>query len=229
MQKFEHLSLFIRKAHQLFLKDERNAGHKLRMATRPKRTRKFFHDLSDRLKNHSKSPARGVQDPEPSAGSLQPQNDSVAQPGSIIESKSSETKPEPEPTQKHKSLWEAAYNLLDETEKDVLSTVRISETSDSSDPPQDTRDLLDTVIKLTKEQYNDYKNGGWKIPISGKGHINVREVSENIITKALLFKDIITPLAALDPTQHASAAWSIAGFGLTVSTSLQRTIFSSVT
>lgn len=194
------------------------------METRTKRTRKFSSNLNDRLKNRSKSPGHGVQDLQPSAESLQPQDDPVARPGSITPSKPSQTKPEPEPAQKHKSLWEAAYNLLDETERDVLSTVRISESSDSSDPPQDTRDLLDTVIKLTEEQYNDYKNGGWKIPISGKGHIHVREVSESIITKALLFKDIITPLAALDPTQHASAAWSIAGLGLTVSKLRPRTI-----
>lgn len=114
-----------------------------------------------------------------------------------------------------KDLWQAAYDQLDEAQKRILSTVKVSIKTNSNGTPQAT-DVIDAVIELTKERYEEYQTRGQKIRRSEGADINLRKVSEKIINAALSFKDIITTLAAFDPTQHASSAWAIVSLGLTV-------------
>lgn len=105
---------------------------------------------------------------------------------------------------------------MDDTQKDILSTVQVPIRLNSNGAWQ-TTEVIDTVVEKTKTQYEAYKNGGLKIPKSKEDHIDVREVSKKIIDAALSFKEIVTPLTAFDPTQHASSAWAIVSLGLTMS------------
>ncbi|GCB21817.1 vegetative incompatibility protein HET-E-1 [Aspergillus awamori] len=101
-------------------------------------------------------------------------------------------------------LWEAAYNQLDERQRHILSTIQIPSDSDKGTDP---RGIIGEVIEITKEQYEKYRQ-------TGDGR--TRRSSQKIINAALSYKDIISAVAALDPTQHAASAWTIVSLGLTM-------------
>ncbi|EYE90296.1 uncharacterized protein EURHEDRAFT_407039 [Aspergillus ruber CBS 135680] len=87
------------------------------------------------------------------------------------------------------------------------------------DHGKDARTLrkLEEVIQLTEQQYEDYQNGGLKITRgSGKEDISIRDTAHRILDATLSFKDIISAIAAFDPTNHASSAWAIVSLGLTM-------------
>ncbi|KAJ5618518.1 NACHT and WD40 domain protein [Penicillium herquei] len=102
-------------------------------------------------------------------------------------------------TPQPQDLWKAAYEKLDETQRPEQIPTR----SDESDP----RDIIDEVVKTTKEEYEEHCQGA-----SGK----FKETAHKIINAALSFKDNIGAAAALDPTQHAASAWKIVSLGLTM-------------
>jgi CRISPR/Cas system-associated endonuclease Cas1 len=103
-------------------------------------------------------------------------------------------------------LWKAAYNQLDERQRHILATVQ---TPSDSNKGTDSRGIIGEVIQITKEQYERYRH-------TGDGR--TRRSSQKIINAALSYKDIISAVAALDPTQHAASAWTIVSLGLTVCT-----------
>ncbi|KAJ5902536.1 hypothetical protein N7495_003064 [Penicillium taxi] len=111
-------------------------------------------------------------------------------------------------------LWQAAYDQLDETQKNILSTVKVS--IEPHNGTSQTVDVLNEVVRTTEAQYEDYKNRSLRIPRSKGDDINFRQISENIINAALSFNSIITSLVALDVTQHASSAWTVVTLGLTM-------------
>ncbi|KAL4862351.1 hypothetical protein BDV12DRAFT_203139 [Aspergillus spectabilis] len=70
-----------------------------------------------------------------------------------------------------------------------------------------TNALISDVIRLTEEQYEKHQQ---------KANGKFRASCQKIINAALSFKDIISAVAAFDPTQHAASAWTIVSLGLTV-------------
>ncbi|PGG95247.1 hypothetical protein AJ79_10165 [Helicocarpus griseus UAMH5409] len=94
-----------------------------------------------------------------------------------------------------KDLWSAAYDLLGDEERNILSTVQISTTtSDLENPPQ-TALFISEIIQLTEKQYENFQQ---------RGDGRLRESSQKVINAALSFKDIIDAVAASDPTHHAA-------------------------
>lgn len=87
------------------------------------------------------------------------------------------------------------------------------------DHGKDTKILeeLEAVIQLTEQQYEDYQKGGLKIiQGSSKEDINIQDIAHRVLDATLSFKDVISAIAAFDPTSHASSAWAIVSLGLTV-------------
>lgn len=118
-----------------------------------------------------------------------------------------------------KNLWQIAYNKLSKEDRQVLSANQPS--LQSTQPLEHGKDAilekLDEVIQLTKQQYQDYQNGGLTITRgSDKEDINIRDTAHRILDATLSFKDIISAIATFDPTSHASSAWAIVSLGLTV-------------
>lgn len=103
-------------------------------------------------------------------------------------------------------LWKTAYGQLDEEERRILSIIETpADLDDEGNHSQN--GLVSEVIRVTEEQYEQYqKNANGKL----------RASCQKIIDAALSFKDIISAVAAFDPTQHAASAWTIVSLGLTV-------------
>jgi hypothetical protein len=117
-----------------------------------------------------------------------------------------------------KDLWQSAFDQLDQNEQDVLLQRNISTTSNKDDENHlRTTRLINEVIKLTKERYEEYQQGGIKIRRLTGEDIDLRKMSRKIIDAALSFKDIINAGVAFDPTGHAASAWAVVSLGLTVS------------
>ena len=113
-------------------------------------------------------------------------------------------------------LWQAAYGQLEEKEQRILSanqsTAQLHMRNHSK-----TLDMVDTVIRVSAEQYKEYQIGGLKIKLGpGEKYINLRDISQKILTAALCFKDVFSAIAQSDPTGHASSAWAVISLGLTV-------------
>jgi hypothetical protein len=104
-------------------------------------------------------------------------------------------------------LWGTAYDQLDDEEQRILSTVRSPTNLGDEGNHSQTDVLVGEVIRLTEEQYEEYQQKA-----SGKLRVSCRK----IINAALSFKDVISAVAAFDPTQHAASAWAIVSLGLTV-------------
>jgi hypothetical protein len=112
-------------------------------------------------------------------------------------------------------LWQKAYDQLDEEERRVLSAIQVTVNLVNKENKAETRVLIDEVIHLTKEDYEEYQQ---------KANGTFRTSSRKIINAALSFKDIIKAVAAFDPTQHAASAWAIVSLGLTVCNINQQSI-----
>lgn len=119
-----------------------------------------------------------------------------------------------------KDLWQIAYKKLSHEDQQILSADRPSlQSTPTTEHGKDTEILgkLDEVIQLTKQQYENYRSRGLKITQgSGKEEINIRDIAHRILDDTLSFKDIISAIAAFDPTNHASSAWAVVSLGLTV-------------
>lgn len=119
-----------------------------------------------------------------------------------------------------KDLWQIAFEKLSNEDRQLLSANQLSSQSNQAiDPGKDNKTLrkLEEVIWLTEQQYEDFQGGGLKIRRgSGKEDINIRDTAHRILDATLSFKDIISAIAAFDPTNHASSVWAIVSLGLTV-------------
>jgi hypothetical protein len=132
-------------------------------------------------------------------------------------SQTSVTQPRSEDSRSPKDLWQSAFDQLDQDEQDVLLQRNISTSSNKNDENNlRTAQLINEVIKITKERYEGYQQGGIKIRRSTGEEIDLRKTSQKIIDAALSFKDIINAGVAFDPTGHAASAWAVVSLGLTV-------------
>ncbi|OOF90635.1 hypothetical protein ASPCADRAFT_519059 [Aspergillus carbonarius ITEM 5010] len=107
-----------------------------------------------------------------------------------------------------RDLWQAAYDQLDETQRQILSLNKNS--IKPGDENNSLRSSIDQVIQTTEAEYKKYHQ-------TADG--NFHKASRKIVNAALSFKDIIDAVAALDPTQHAASVWNIVSLGLTMAKS----------
>jgi hypothetical protein len=78
--------------------------------------------------------------------------------------------------------------------------------------------VIDGVIQITEEQYQQYQQGGIRIRRSTGEDVDLRKLSGKIIHAALSFKDVVSTVVTFDPTHHAACAWAVISLGLTVRT-----------
>ncbi|KAL6228710.1 hypothetical protein BDW75DRAFT_226427 [Aspergillus navahoensis] len=104
-----------------------------------------------------------------------------------------------------KDLWQSAFDKLGDKERTILLNIQVSPTSNDNDNRSQALASVGEVIRLTEEQYEQ-----------SKVDRRIRESSQRIINAALSFKDIISAVAASDPTHHAASAWAIVSLGLTI-------------
>jgi hypothetical protein len=98
-------------------------------------------------------------------------------------------------------LWEIAFGKLDD------DTVKLLKSSANAVPGGVT--ALIALIEDTKQKKmaNEAKNTGWNITIPGPSRrdpkiLNLRNMVYKIMEAALEFKDIVTKMLVLDPTQY---------------------------
>jgi hypothetical protein len=144
-----------------------------------------------------------------------PQNDCITE--ELLPTSSSQSSIEPAPNQTFipLDLWKTAYDQLDDEDQRILLTVRTPINLDAVGNHSRTNVLISEVIQVTEEQYGKYQQ---------KPNGNLRSSCQKIINAALSFKDIISSVAAFDPTHHAASAWAIVSLGLTVCNSRQQSM-----
>jgi hypothetical protein len=108
-------------------------------------------------------------------------------------------------------LWKTAYDQLNDDEQRILSDR--SSTNLDVGSHSHINALISEVIQITEEQYEKHQQ---------KANGNLRASCQKIINAALSFKDIVSAVAAFDPTQHAASAWAIVSLGLTVCNARQK-------
>jgi hypothetical protein len=111
-----------------------------------------------------------------------------------------------------RDLWKTAYDQLNDDEQRILSD-RSSTNLDDVGNHSHINTLISEVIQITEEQYEKHQQ---------KANGNLRRSCQKIINAALSFKDIVSAVAAFDPTQHAASAWAIVSLGLTVCNARQK-------
>ncbi|KAK5797619.1 hypothetical protein VI817_003910 [Penicillium citrinum] len=104
-----------------------------------------------------------------------------------------------------KDLWQTAYDQLDEKEQPVFLHTQYS--PDSKDKKAGLRMQIEEIIQVTERKYEAYQQ---------KSDKTLREASRKIIDALLSYREIISTVAGLDPTQHAASAWAIVSLGLKI-------------
>ncbi|KAJ6032624.1 hypothetical protein N7540_003356 [Penicillium herquei] len=103
-----------------------------------------------------------------------------------------------------RDLWKEAYEQLDPGDRKHVS-------GDGT-----ATDAINGVIDDTTAKYEQWKNGGLRISQSNGNEINLRDTTEKIIGAAMKAQDVISTFVSFDPTGHASSAWTIISFGMSV-------------
>ncbi|KAJ5626486.1 hypothetical protein N7528_003913 [Penicillium herquei] len=104
-----------------------------------------------------------------------------------------------------RDLWKEAFEGLDDSCKQYVSVDGASNV-----------DTIEAVIKETTDQYEQWKKGGLKIHRVDGSEIDIREKVERILGAAIQAKGLISGVACFDPTNHASSAWSVISFGMSI-------------
>ncbi|KAB8256694.1 hypothetical protein BDV32DRAFT_153089 [Aspergillus pseudonomiae] len=105
-----------------------------------------------------------------------------------------------------RDLWKEAFTSFPDDRKRYLMVKEGCSTVD----------VINDVIKTTEQKYKEWKEGGLKIRRRDGNDFNVRDSAEKILRCAFQARDLILKAVSLDPTGHASAAWSIVSLGLTI-------------
>ncbi|KAE8402302.1 hypothetical protein BDV37DRAFT_295452 [Aspergillus pseudonomiae] len=105
-----------------------------------------------------------------------------------------------------RDLWKEAFISLPDDRKRYLMVKEGCSTVD----------VIKNVIKTTEQKYKEWKEGGLKIRRRDGNDFDVRDSAEKILHCAFQARDLISKAVSLDPTGHASAAWSIVSVGLTM-------------
>ncbi|KAJ5735040.1 uncharacterized protein N7483_000165 [Penicillium malachiteum] len=102
-------------------------------------------------------------------------------------------------------LWKEAFDKLDPSSQAYLST---------DDIPAIV--AIDHVIQDNTAKYKEWKTGGLKIRRKDADDINIRDSVDKIISAAQRARDVISTFASFDPTGHASSAWTVISFGMSI-------------
>ncbi|KAJ5115984.1 hypothetical protein N7456_000332 [Penicillium angulare] len=103
-----------------------------------------------------------------------------------------------------RDLWKEAYEDLDDGDKKYVPATGAS-----------SQVAVKGVIAETKSRYEEWKNGGLKI--GGKnGQINIRDSAEKILNAAMKASGVISTIVSFDPIGHASSAWTVVSFGMSI-------------
>ncbi|KAJ5635470.1 uncharacterized protein N7484_008783 [Penicillium longicatenatum] len=115
----------------------------------------------------------------------------------------------PEMNSKEKShprnLWKEAYDGLDQKTKENIPAIGVSVT-----------DAIQGVIKTTQENYEAWQKGGLRYHSKGGKEYDIRAATEKIFGIASKAKDVVSTFVSFDPTGHASSAWTIVSFGMSI-------------
>ncbi|KAL4757474.1 uncharacterized protein BDW70DRAFT_171367 [Aspergillus foveolatus] len=118
---------------------------------------------------------------------------------------SSGMKPPLEEKPSPRDLWKEAFDGLDESRKKYVPADGLSTTG-----------AIQGVIDSTTAKYKEWKKGGLKIHQKSGKDINLRDTAEKILGAAMKAKDVISTAVSFDPTGHASSAWTVISFGMSV-------------
>ncbi|OJJ42631.1 hypothetical protein ASPZODRAFT_76501 [Penicilliopsis zonata CBS 506.65] len=113
---------------------------------------------------------------------------------------------EPEHESGKRDLWEVAEKRLDEETKKWLQV----------EQAQPIQDVLAGIGNEIKAKYEAYKKGDLSVRKRDGGSIDMRGSAKKILVFTLQASDLLGGIAASDPTGHASAAWAVVSFGLTL-------------
>lgn len=165
---------------------------------------------TDRLFNRSRKSPKAYRQPNQA-------DHTPVTPVSESTNRSSITKDQLEDHPLQQDLWKCAYDQLDQKARDILSRIQVPAELGNDRNISRTEAMIDKVIRITGEQYEEYKQGGIKIRRPTGEDIDLQKLSQKTINAALSFKAIIDAVVTFDPTQHAASAWAVVSLGLTVS------------
>lgn len=102
------------------------------------------------------------------------------------------------------SLWDKAFNRLDESLKSNLGQARTHK-----------RDILAAVLRAAEDKRDKSLQGSWKVKLPNRETVIVRDVLEKITRWVVRFKEIGDIAVQYDPA-HASLPWAAVRFLLQV-------------
>ncbi|GAQ10062.1 hypothetical protein ALT_7383 [Aspergillus lentulus] len=153
----------------------------------------------------SKSDRKNNDQPTPPKPSTQPRPEKQTQkpPANVkVDTSSTDvTQEKPGP----RDLWKEAYEGLDPECKKYVAR------NDSS-----ATDAINGVIQQTTARYEEWKKDGLRIARKDGDEINLRDSAEKIINAAMKANNLISTFVSFDPTGHASSAWTVIAFGMSI-------------
>ena len=109
-------------------------------------------------------------------------------------------------------LWILAWDRLDDQSRAILNS-----TSESLGVGSlSARQAIEKVKDQTEAAYSSYLRKGPTVKIRRGTEINIRTQAKKILSSTIAFKSCIDAVAGSDPSGHASAAWAIVSFALTL-------------
>lgn len=120
-------------------------------------------------------------------------------PGEPAQEKSVQQNPVP------RDLWKEAFDNLDPSRQPYVAANGMSSTF-----------AIDQVIKDTTAKYELWQKGGLKIRRKDGDDINIRDCAERVLGAAMKASNVISTAVSFDPTGHASSAWMVVSFGMSV-------------
>lgn len=153
---------------------------------------------TDRLFNRSRKPQKAYhQLNQPDYTPVTPVSEST--------NRSSITKGQLEDHPLQQDLWQCAYDQLDQKARDILLRIEIPAQLGNDKNNFRTEAVINKVIQITGEQYEEYQQGGRKIQRPTGEDIDLQKFSQKTINAALSFKVIINAVVAFDPPNMQQA------------------------
>ncbi|PYH49811.1 uncharacterized protein BP01DRAFT_6876 [Aspergillus saccharolyticus JOP 1030-1] len=108
-------------------------------------------------------------------------------------------------------LWQRAEEQLNAESRKLLLI-------DTRNATGSIEDVLRKIVDEITIKYEEYQKGGLTIRKRGATaeRVDIRGSAKKVLVCVLQAQELIKAVAAFDPTGHASTAWSIVSFGLTL-------------
>lgn len=135
------------------------------------------------------------------------QSDQKPSPSTDTKDEAPEGESEKKPQQKPppRNLWKEAYDSLDRKTQENIPASELPVT-----------DAIEKVIKTTQDKYEEWQKGGLRYHTKSGKEFDIRAASEKIFGYASKAKDVVSTAVSFDPTGHASSAWTIVSFGMSI-------------